>query len=238
MLNIFKEVDWVYQSVFWYDLVYTPVEMNLIPNQEVPWRTPWYNYTKNFVCIDVESEKLAKLVVFRDGKYKETIKYDEGQLYSYSDIILDSDKVIDENGNKLNIQFRSQLYEYVNNRQEWLKTKHKIQEEYDSYGEVLVNKVIETVKSKDYNCELYLDFVGLDMHCDYGAYLHLVATSDKDRLLEEWGDELLKSALFCMENECPVSLQEYFTWNDTPVTERSALAKAYEKIMKIKGGEE
>ena len=226
MLNIFKKIG--FDGC---DIVYTPIEMNLVPNQEVPWRTPWYNYTKDFVCIDIESEKLAKLVVFRDGKYKETIKYDERGLYSYSDIILDSDKVIDENGNELNIGFRYHLYEYVYNRQEWLKTKHKIQEEYNSYGEILVNKVIETVKSKDYNYAEYLNFVEIDMHCDYGAYLHLVATGNSD-------EELLENALFCIEYECPVSLQQYFTWNDTPVTERSALARAHEKIMKYKGGEE
>ena len=181
MLNIFKDVSFCNQGVFGYDIVYTPIEMNLVPNQGVPWRTPWYNYGRNFVCIDVESDKLAKLVVFRDGKYKETIKYDDGKLNAYSDVIIDSDNVIDKNGNR----------------------------------------------NKDYDYSEYIDFVNINMRCDYGAYLHLVATSESD-------PDLLGNAKFCVEQECPISLQEYFDWNETPVTDRSALAKAYEKIKNFK----
>ena len=231
MLDIFKDVRFCYEGVFGYDLVYTPIEMNLVPNQDVPWRTPWYNYGKNFVCIDVESEKLAKLVVFRDGKYKETIQYDEHKLSTYSDAIMDSDTVIDKYGNNLDIEFRYQLSDYINSRQEWYKTEREIQEEYSDCTETLKHKIIETIKSKDVDYQEYISYVTINMRCDYGAYLHLVATSDKD-------DDLLSNARFCIEHECPISLKEYFTWNDTPVTERSALAKAHEKIMKYKGGEE
>ena len=231
MLDIFKDVRFCYEGVFGYDLVYTPIEMNLVPNQEVPWRTPWYNYGKNFVCIDVESEKLAKLVVFRDGKYKETIQYDEHKLSTYSDAIMDSDIVIDKYGNNLDIEFRYQLSDYINSRQEWYKTEREIQEEYSDCTETLKHRIIETVKSKDVDYQEYISYVTINMRCDYGAYLYLVATSDND-------DDLLSNARFCIEHECPISLKEYFTWNDTPVTERSALAKAHEKIMKYKGGEE
>lgn len=227
MLNIFKDVSFCYQGVFAYDIVYTPVEMNLVPNQKVPWRTPWYNYGKNFVCIDVESDKLTKLVVFRDGKYKETIKYDEGKLNAYSNIIMDSDSVIDKNGNELDIGFKYQLYNYIRSLQGWYKTECEIRDRYKNCSETLRDSIIETVRNKDYDYSEYIDFLNINMRCDYGAYLHLVATSEGD-------PDLLGNAKFCVEVECPISLQEYFDWNETPVTERSALAKAYTKIKNFR----
>ena len=233
----------------------------------VPWRTPWYNYTKNFTALNVDplSEEFL-IYVFRDGKF--AAFYDLGcdletvNWLDYADKIFEIDEqqlFIDGNGNLLNISntlginniwdirnyFDASIrYEKVTS-DVWYKTK--------ALGQML----FECIKAThDFNlwkeATQELSNVRQELTGNIKEVCESYLIKDRREKLAKYGAYLqciYKDHFINMKldetikkaaefaAENKIGIGEYFAWNETPEEDKKWIFDTDRKIREVVGGD-
>ena len=206
---------------------------------EVPWRTRWYDYGECFTVVNVKGRDEVHIHVFEDGRYSGHVVVDSKSRNAVDirDFFVDN-SVYNEHGRKLYVGTRRDFEDYVIFKSGALALEKCVNREYERIlaglpeSEEVAKTSLLYLRNLAFNNSRVvaevLEFTGIhDMLWDYGAYLHLAATTDIS-------DELANSAQEYFDDTGFV-LKQYFDFAKVPLTERSVLAKADMKLRSTFG---